>query len=430
VKTGNLGRGVSIVGAGYTPLGDVQKTPEIKGFTEREMYSYASLEAMEDAGVEAKDIEAYYVGICGPNYFAKTTSAGPHFSEWIGTRNKPSLFHDEGCATAGIGLQQAVMAVASGAYDCVLSAAVNINFTAPKVAKPPHLRGPLDSDSLAGGLYSGVDSAYEKPGGGGIGPLEAQISQYCRNYGVSFQELDDAVVAHLQVQRTEALMNPKASLITETYEEEAKRCGFNDVKEYLQSDTFNPRIGGQVRAKHMGQVRDGASAVIVCTTEKARQLTKTPIEVAGIASTTALHSDFVSVPTPADTYVFETIYAMAGVTDPYSEVEYMGIHDCPATMIPLAGESAGYLRRGEGWKSMLDGQLSFDGDRPINTGGGRTQTGHPMSPAFGIDVAEAVMQMRGEGGQRQIAKPPETSVIWGGGVGFSIAAVALKALSN
>ena len=427
MKSGRLGRSVSVIGAAYAPLGDVRVTPEIKNFSEREMYSLASLEAMEDAGIEAKDIDAYYVGMSGPNFYSKTKSAGPHFSEWVGMRGKPSLFHDEGCATSAVGLQMAVYAVAAGAHDCVLSAAVNINHSAPRYAYPPHIRGQLDNDTLWGAIYTGIDPAYEKPGTGGIGPLEAVLLQYCKKHGVSFKEIEESVVAYLQIQRKQALLNPKAAMVKESYEDEASRFGFTDVKKYLLSNTFNPLLGSLVRARFMGQVTDGASAVIVCATEKARQYTKQPIEVAGIATSTALHKTFMDLPMACDTYMFDKAYSMAGITDPYAEVGYMGVHDCPATMIPPVCETAGYFKSGEAWKYLLEGRVGFDGEKPINTGGGRTQTGHPLSPAFVIEVTEAVMQMRGQGGARQMPNPPKTAAIWGGGSGFNMGVAVLRA---
>ncbi len=58
---GELKRSVSIIGVGCTPFGNVLQTPQIKDLTERELFAWASLEAMEDAGLEAKDIDTFYI---------------------------------------------------------------------------------------------------------------------------------------------------------------------------------------------------------------------------------------------------------------------------------------------------------------------------------------------------------------------------------
>ena len=70
----HFGRSVSIIGVGYTKLGDVCSTLEILDFTEKELYAAASIEAMEDAGIDACDIDAFYVGMSGPGDKSKIKS--------------------------------------------------------------------------------------------------------------------------------------------------------------------------------------------------------------------------------------------------------------------------------------------------------------------------------------------------------------------
>ena len=425
---GRLGRSVSIIGAAYTPLGNVQESPEILDFSERELVAMASIEAMQDAGITAKEIGAFYVGMSGPNYDAKMKSGGPFFADWIGLRNKSTLFHDEGCGSQASGLHMAVMAVASGQYDCVITTAVNISKSVPKYAYPPHIRGEQDPDVMWGSIWTGIDAAYQKPGFGGVAPLEAILVKYAATYNLTYADLDQCFVNYLISKRAEALLNPKALLVTETYEDEAKKFGFDSVKDFLLSNKFNPPMGTLIRARFLGNVADGASAVIVCASDKAKQYVKKPIEVAGISTATTLEKTFCELPLIVDKIMFKEAYAMAGITDPSKEVDYMGIHDCPATMILPVSEAAGYFKPGESFRYMTEGRLCFDSDKPITTSGGRTQSGHPRSPAFAVEVAEAISQMRGENGERQMKNPPKTSVIWGGGSGFANGVCVLKTL--
>ncbi|MGM9606876.1 MAG: thiolase family protein [Oscillospiraceae bacterium] len=421
-------RSVSIIGAGYTYMGDVQTTPEIKDYTERELFASACMEAMENGGIEAPNIDAFYLGCSGPNYNSKMKSATTHFSEWIGMRHKPAVFHDEGCATAAFGLEMAVNAVASGRYDCVISGAVNILSSAPLYARPPFLRKPLTGDDFWAAIHTGIDAAYEKPGTGGAGGPEAGLVLYCKKYGISFEELTDAMISYAIESRGQALLNPKATAVIETYEDEAKRHGFSDVKSYLLSDKYNPRMGAITRSKFVGKFVDGASAIIVCATEKAHLYTKKPIEVAGIATSVMPHKTAVEFPARPVVQVFNQAYAMAGIVDPFHEVEYFGCHDCPIGTIFEAGEAAGYFKPGTAWQYMRDGRLGINGDKPVTTSGGRTQMGHPTAPAFGIEIREAIDQMRGENGARQMPRPPKISAIYGAGSGWHCGAAVLKTL--
>lgn len=428
ILTHKMSRGVSIAGAGYTPMGFVTSSPEMLNFSERELAAWACMEAMEDAGITAKDIDAYYLSISGPNYDAKMKSGAPFFADWMGLRGKSAVFHDEGCGGQAFGLQMAVDAVASGQYDCVITVGVNINTTVPRPCYPPYIRQKQDNDVFWEAMYTGVDAAYEKPAYGGAGPMEAILVRYAIDHKLTRDDINETFVNYLIGKRKEALLNPKALRATMTYEEEAKQFGFDNVHDYLFSNKYNPPMGTLLRAQFMGQGVDAASAIIVMSTEKAMKLAKRPIEVAATATSTSQGSAWCQIPLPPNVKMFSEAYDMAGITDPYHEVEYMGIHDCPATSVIACAEDAGYFRRGEAWRFMRDGRVNFDGDKPLTTTGGRTQSGHPRSPAFGIEVAEAISQMRGENGARQIAKPPKISVIWGGGSGYSTGICVLRSL--
>ncbi len=91
-----LARGISIVGVGCTPFGDLLETPELLGMTERELVSWAAIDAMEDAGLTSKDIDAFFVGHCLDEQVAGSINTAPAVADWIGMRNKPGLHHEAG----------------------------------------------------------------------------------------------------------------------------------------------------------------------------------------------------------------------------------------------------------------------------------------------------------------------------------------------
>lgn len=426
---GKLARSVSILGTGYTPLGDVRSTPEILNFTERELFAMATMEAMEDGNIKAQDIDAYYVAISGPNY-SHMKSAAPFFGDWVGLPDKPCLFHDEGCGSMAFGLEQAVLAVASGAYDCVLTGAVNINSCVPEPGKPPHVRKEFDNDALWSSMASAVDSAYMAPTYGSVGQVEAILVRYMMDNNLTREQIDDMFINYLLCKRREAMMNPKATKAKISFEQEAKMMGFDNPKDYLLSKKFNPPMGTLIRARFLGSVVDGASAIIVCATDKAYQYVDQPIEVAGVSTIGYRDNELCEIPDVVDEKLFSSAYEMAGITDPANQVDYLGVHDCPASMVLPLSEAAGYIPKGEAWKYMMNGEMAFDGEKPINTTGGRTQSGHPRSPAFAIEVDEAVKQMRGVNGPRQMKKRPKVSVVWGGGSGFNSGICVLKSLEG
>lgn len=420
------GRSVSIIGVGVSKLGDVRSTPEIQYFSEKELYAAAAIEAMEDANIDACDIDAFYVGMSGPGDKSRIKSGGPHFSEWVGMRGKPTLFYDAGCATTGVGMQMAVNAVASGAYDVVLSGGVNINLTAAIPNTPPFIREILPHDEFEKNINTGIDSNYEKIGEGGSAPIEAMAVDYLRKYHYTYADADLAQANYLIKSREGALSNPKAANATMTFEEEAKKAGCSSAVEYLTSDKFNPVYGSFFRLRFIGTACDGAAAVIVCASDLAEKYTKKPVRVAGMVTGSQMHKEVRACPDPMMCDLIQKAYDQADITDPAHQIDYMGIHEVPALYTAMAAEWARYVGPGEGLPAMRDGRFAYDGDRPVSTHGGVVSNGHPLAAKYNCEVAEAVHQMRGECGARQMKKSPKTALIFNGGSGWNYAATVLK----
>ena len=63
---GKYNRSVSIIGVGCTPFMYTVDNPETDGLTEGEMFGYAALKAMEDAGVNPQDVDFYFHGEASP----------------------------------------------------------------------------------------------------------------------------------------------------------------------------------------------------------------------------------------------------------------------------------------------------------------------------------------------------------------------------
>ena len=121
---GKYSRSVSIIGVGCTPFMYTLDNPETAGLTEGEMFGYAALKAMEDAGIEAKDVDFYFHGQASPMNSSNYITPNMQVANWFGMRGKASIHHSEACCTGYLALEQAVNAVASGKYDIVLSGCV------------------------------------------------------------------------------------------------------------------------------------------------------------------------------------------------------------------------------------------------------------------------------------------------------------------
>ena len=84
------------------------------------------------------------------------------------------------------------------------------------------------------------------------------------------------------------------------------------------------------------------------------------------------------------------------------------------------------VRKGEGWKYMMEDRCMFTGDKPIQTNGGRCHYGHAAAASGTHDIYEVCMQMRGEAGDHQIDRPIKHAMLRGFGGGQNLLCLILK----
>ena len=419
---GNYSRSVSIVGVGCTPFMDTLANPETEGLCEGELFGWAALDAMEDAGIKSKDIGMYYHGEASPYFFSNIITPNMHVAEWFGMRGKPSAHHSEACCSGYIALDLAVNAVASGKHDIVLTGCVEMPLTKPVLGAPAHKRYRWDGSDFVDQLDAIYDKAYTRHfGAATLYALDDAAAWYGRKYGLTDAQMDDVLIALAVNLRRGAARHPLA-FHKQEYKDVAKEAGFDDVIEYMKSD-YNPKLTEFLRASGFETRAEGAAAVIVCPTEMAKQFKQQPVEVLGIGAA-AFDGGKPHLEKMGTEIALKQAFGVTGVQP--SDIDLLMANDFFITSGLLAGELSGYLPEGKGWQYILDGRTAFDGDKPINTNGGRTSFGHAYAASGLADTYEAVKQMRGLCGARQVKKLPETTLLRGFGGGQNLMATILR----
>jgi len=421
---GKYSRSVSIVGVGCTPFMYALDNPETAGLTEGEFFGYAALDAMNDAGIEAKDIDCYFHGQASATMGSDYITPNTQVANWFGMRGKGSYHHSEACCSGYLALDLAVQAVASGKYDIVLSGCVDLGDSLPVEGMPAHVRRKFSLEEFLFSTKMLYDRAYARQM---VAPttmlFDDAAALYAKENKLSDSEMDDVLNAMCIANRKNASMHPLA-VLRQTFDDLAKANGMDTALDYMRSP-YNPKVGEYLRASCIEAKCDGAAAVIVCPTEMASKFKHNPIEVLGVGNA-VYESTRPHFETEATVDAVEKVYKLTGVHP--EEIELFFANDFMITSHLISAEIAGYLPKGEGWKYVVDGRTAYDGDKPINTNGGRTSFGHAHAASGLADIHEAVMQMRGLCGERQVKKQPRTTMLRGFGGAQNVAAIILRSL--
>jgi acetyl-CoA acetyltransferase len=148
-------------------------------------------------------------------------------------------------------------------------------------------------------------------------------------------------------------------------------------------------------------INDGGVALILTSAERARDLRKPPVYIAGMARA----DDYRNASTCPDDFWYaalqqcaERVYPIAGVER--KDVDVLQVYDNFTPTVVFSLEGLGFCPQGEGGRFVEGGRLQLGGELPSNTSGGHLSESYMQG--WGLNV-EAVRQLRGECGPRQVA---------------------------
>ena len=375
--------GVATYGCGESP-----------GHTDMELLAEAARRAVADAGLAMKDID----GLCTAS--ASATMWAMPVVEYLGLR--PSYIDSTmlGGSSFIAHLLPAMQALAGGQCNAVLvcygSAQRTATFGRREVVASRRYLDPQP-----------YETPYEP-----MQPLSAYAlaaSRHMHEFGTTRRDLAEVAVAA----RAWARLNPEAFM-----------------RDPLSiDDVLGARmVCDPLTVRDSCLVTDGAGAFVLVRADRARDLPREPVHVLGTG--TAVWNRQISsmhdLTTTAARDSGRAAFAMAGLAP--SDIDVVQLYDAFTINVLLFLEDLGFCAKGEGGAFVRGGAIAPGGRLPVNTNGGGLSCVHPGM--YGIfALIEAVRQLRGEGGDRQVAGA-RTALAHGNGGTLSSQATAVLGLAQ
>ena len=375
---------VFIVGAAETALGKVLDQSEFS------MAALAAREALDEAGLRLRDVDAVFT-----NYMGEEGSV--QLGEYLGLQPRYAESSDMGGASFEFFVHHAMHALAAGACDVAL-----IAYASRQRSRKSRKRV---TDRLDGSLAAQFEAPYgiHFP----IGHYALSASRHMHQYGTRPEHLAEVAVAA----RSWAALNPKAW-----------------VRDPLSIDDVmaSPLLADPLRKLDCCLVTDGGGAIVLTRADRARDARKRPMRVLGAGeSHVQWHvSQCPDLTVTPGRMSGRAAFGMAGITP--ADVDVFQPYDNFTHAVLLYLEDLGFCAKGEAGDFVSDGKLRPGGALPSMTSGGGLSYCHPG--ALGILLLiEAVRQLRGEAGVRQVADARIAVAHGTGGLAFSTASTVVMA---
>ncbi len=358
-----MGRKVAIVGTGQTHHKAKRDDVNIV-----ELVHEAVARCLEDAELTIDKIDAVLIG--NMEHFEGIHLSDMWCSDASGARGRCGMKITTGGSTGTSLAIAAYYYVASGLFDIVMCIG---------------WQKQSEGDTTAG-LISATDPIWERASfAGAFGTFAAAAVQFMKEFKVTEEHAAQIAVKNRQNGRRNPYAHLKLDITVE--------------------DVLNSRmLAYPIRMLDMCPASEGACALIFASEEKAKKITDRPAWVA--AAETRHDSPFIGdVPMFMDLRTLRSAsaaaYKKAGIVNPLKELDVIELYE-PVSWAEISFLDALWLcERGKIVELIDKGVTTMNGDLPVNPSGGVLCT-NPIGATAMCRVAEAAIQIRGQGGERQV----------------------------
>lgn len=346
--------------------------------------------ALADAGIEVAEIDSTVFSSVVQGFVAGEMSIPSQYAlRPLGIGGVRTLTVEAACASSTIGLHSAIAQVRSGQSDVALVVGVEKLYSEDRDKKFAVFQQKLDIKvaeqylQLTHGKLAPVPPDFERPSPNIL--MEAYAAQarlHMATYGTTRKQIA-AVAAKDHVH---SALNPLSQ-----YQNAMS------VDEVLAA----PSVAWPLTVPMCAPISDGASAAIVCSSEKAKQFGGgRAIKVVAADSRTGQDREPDDYANHVTRLLSSGLYERAGLGP--EDFDLAEVHDASSIGEMIQVEGLGLVQPGGAGPAAEHGDLSLGGRIPVNVSGGLVSKGHPLAATGVGQIHELMTQLRGEAGNRQV----------------------------
>ncbi len=391
-------RPVAVIGVGMIPFGRRDEDSLM------DMLAYASLNALDDAGLGDKTVDAVYVGNMGGGIIQHQTSIASSLVDRLSLLPAAAETVENGPASGGSAVKNGLLAVASGYYDTVLVVGGE---------KMRETTGWRATDFVSTMTHPLAEYVY----GITLPGLAGMFTRlYMEKYGVTREHLIAIAIKNQEM----GGLNPYAHVEMSITKE--------GIYDNSASIVNNPVVADPLHLYDACPVSDGAAALILCPLDKIKNPTKTPVVIAGFGQATDTHTlQEREDPTDLKAVTLASQKALEMAKLKPSDIHVAELHDAFTILEVAESEHVGFFKKGEGGKAALAGKTALGGTIPINVSGGLKARGHPVGATGVAQVVDIVYQLRHElPKNRQVKNAKNGLTVNFGGFGNNVLSFVLR----
>jgi len=252
-------------------------------------------------------------------------------------------------------------------------------------------------------LITGVEKMTGGNGKNSTSIIASLLHNEERRSGISLPSLG-GLLAKLYMEEFNASRESLAMVAVKNHLNGSKNPYAQFQKPVTLEEVMNSKIiADPLRIFEFCPVSDGSASILVTSDENAPSFSSKIAKIIGCASASSTSSLSARNPmTTINAVKNASLKAFRNAGAKPSQMDFAELHDMSTILEIVESEDAGFFKKGEGWKALVEHKTDLKGEFPINTSGGLNSKGHPIGASGVAQAGEVFLQLTGMAGQRQV----------------------------